>query len=330
MIQPYILGIFLPIFGVSLLIILLNVKRSVFTIEKTTKLIIFTVLVLIINILVFIYFGRVTYSRFYIILIQLPLYIAFHKISQYSDIKLLFTLLTAITFASIPVFVVTTLKILTDSNIFFMIFSCLFSYWLVLVLVIKFMSTNFIYALEYGDYKLFWKLSIIPILYYVYGFLSSQYNFIQYTQLDNIFINHIPNMIVLISYVLLIDIFKGSHEKQQLVNEYNFLSLQINASTKQIDVLRTAQNQTAIYRHDMRHHFSLIYSYLLNNEKQKALAYIEDIESSIMAFTPIHYCENKTANPILSTFVDKPHKLNITLELYVVLFETIFIPETDL
>lgn len=192
------------------------------------------------------------------------------------------------------------------------------------------MRPNYIYILQHGEDKIFWKFSVIPMLYYLYSYSISGYNFTANITLDSFFIRRIPDMIVFISYILLVDIFKNVHEKQTLTNERTLLAMQIDTAAKQIDVLKTTQKQTSIYRHDMRHHIALIHSYLIEDNIEKARQYLDLVQSNIDSITPISCCENNLVNLILTSFVLKANEHNITLTIDVILPKTLSIPETEL
>ncbi|MEG0366755.1 MAG: GHKL domain-containing protein, partial [Coprobacillus sp.] len=108
------------------------------------------------------------------------------------------------------------------------------------------------------------------------------------------------------------------------------LNLQMDSAKREIDFLKTSQQQSVIYRHDMRHHFSLINNYLSHNEIENAKEYVAQVQKDIDAITPIKYCENNTVNLILSSFTHKATELGVTLILDVKLPSQLSIPETDL
>jgi hypothetical protein len=80
----------------------------------------------------------------------------------------------------------------------------------------------------------------------------------------------------------------------------------------------------------MRHHFSLIQSYLADGETQKAEQYLAQAQADIDAITPVRYCENHTVNLILSSFAGKAKQLDVALFVNAVLPSQLSIPETEL
>lgn len=100
---------------------------------------------------------------------------------------------------------------------------------------------------------------------------------------------------------------------ERMKSEQAMLDLQIEAAKEQLNVLRTANEQTVIYRHDMRHHLSLLSGFAMDGDMQKIKEYLVAAESDINAVTPVRYSENETVNLILSSFEAKANKVGVSL-----------------
>jgi sensor histidine kinase regulating citrate/malate metabolism len=72
-------------------------------------------------------------------------------------------------------------------------------------------------------------------------------------------------------------------------------------------------NNTVIYRHDMRHHLSLIGGFATEGDLQKINEYLASTEAAIDALTPVRYCENETVNLIISSFETRAKKEHVVL-----------------
>ena len=91
------------------------------------------------------------------------------------------------------------------------------------------------------------------------------------------------------------------------------LAAQSERAKAEICALQQVQHQTAIYRHDMRHHLSLLCGYLAEGNAAKASEYIRQTQADINKIVPVKYCENIAANLILSSFAGKAAKQGVTL-----------------
>lgn len=315
--QTSILLLLLPIYGITIMAALLDLRRSNLTKQRFLRFAAFAAVSILVNVFVYKVFGRKVYVRFYVLLVQAPLYFGFQILSEYRGIKLLFTLLTTITLASLPVQFVILLRILTGGNGGFMLAGFAAAYLIMLFLVFWLLRPSYIYMLKHGEPKAFWKFCIIPTLYYLYGYLGSGYDFMQYSNLDKIFIRRISDLIVFVSYVMLVDIFKSTNEKQILKNEQDLMLMQLDAATAQIKQLRAAEEQSAIYRHDLRHHMNYLSTCISEDKLQEAAIYIKQTCEGIESTKVIQYSTNESINLILSSYTSKAKEIGIRTDIIV-------------
>lgn len=137
-------------------------------------------------------------------------------------------------------------------------------------------------------------------------------------------------LFILAVWDLLQERILAAKQMEQMQSEQAMLNLQIESAKDQLDSLRTANEQTRIYRHDMRHHLSLLSSFVTDGDIHKAREYIHAAESDIDAVTPVRYCENETVNLILSSFVNKADKSGVSLSVKAELPESLALPDTEL
>lgn len=125
---------------------------------------------------------------------------------------------------------------------------------------------------------------------------------------------------------------KINSEKQmaQLQSEQAILNMQMAAAGDQLQALRSSQEQTIIYRHDMRHHLSMIYNFVAQNDIDKINNYLHEVNADIDAITPIRYCKNETVNLLLSAFDSKAKNKGITLQIDVKIPVILGIEDTEL
>lgn len=85
-----------------------------------------------------------------------------------------------------------------------------------------------------------------------------------------------------------------------------------------------------VYRHDMRHHLSLLNSFAADGNLQKIKDYLASTEAAIEALTPVRYCENETVNLILSSFQNKAQKKKGSLQIDAKLPKKLNMNDTEL
>ena len=85
------------------------------------------------------------------------------------------------------------------------------------------------------------------------------------------------------------------------------LQAQVDSQAKEAELVR--QN-----RHDMRHHYQIMLSYVRENEVEKLTDYLERQTERIEAITTGRFCENETVNNILRVYYQKAAAQNISMQ----------------
>jgi undecaprenyl-diphosphatase UppP len=85
-----------------------------------------------------------------------------------------------------------------------------------------------------------------------------------------------------------------------MADEQSFiLKMKLDHAGQEMEALRVVEEQTSIYRHDMRHHLCMISSLLSAGRTEQATEYIRAMVSQIESIVPQRYCENDTVNLLL-------------------------------
>lgn len=278
------------------------------------------------NVLAQVVLGYRLYGKFYLLLTQLPVFVLFVIISKYKGIKLFFVLLTAVFFSSPVMFIISIIKCFIVPPLWVY----LLCYLLLLVLIKRFFKESFNNMLAFAENFVFMVFTVIPLLYYIYGYSLTQYQLADTMINKRYFILQIPLLIVLFSYILLAQIFKMVSEKAELKNAQNLVSAQLNAATKQMEQLRIAERQSAIYRHDLRHHMNYLNTCIAEGKLREATAYIKQTCEDINNMKLEKYSENEPVNLILSSYVGKAKEKGIAIEVHVTATDFLRFHITDL
>ena len=135
------------------------------------------------------------------------------------------------------------------------------------------------------------------------------------------------------SVMYIVFIFRFSAEesaRSQLEQTRNNLKLQVGQAVREIEALRTSQQQTRAYRHDLRHHLQYISACIENGRGEQAQEYIQSICSEIEASKVTIYCENEAANLIFSSFAGRAESCGVPLNIQAYIPQLISVAETDL
>ena len=176
--------------------------------------------------------------------------------------------------------------------------------------------------------RLFRIFSALPTLYYIYEY------FMLYTQQRYIAVQAFQELLptaMLLFFIFFIIVFQRESEKRRLAEQQSFiLEMRLEHAGREIETLRTVQEQTAIYRHDMRHHLGMIASLLATDRPEQAAAYIRQTTSEIEAIVPQRYCENNTVNLLLGFFQKKASEAGISLSIKATLPAQLRLDDTEL
>ena len=146
-----------------------------------------------------------------------------------------------------------------------------------------------IHALLCQAGKLPYVFGALPLLYYIYEY------FMLYTQRRYAEIQAFQELLptaMLLFFVLFIIVFQRESEKYRLAEQHRFMfEKELDHAKREINTLRTVKEQTAIYRHDMRHHLNMISSLLVAGRPEQAAAYIHRTAGEIEDIVPHRYCE---------------------------------------
>ncbi|MDD3253621.1 MAG: ATP-binding protein [Lachnospiraceae bacterium] len=320
----------LIIYGIIIMSMLLDLHPNKLPPGKRGAAILYTFVIVAGNGLAMKLLGQPLYGKYYLFLVQIPLYTGFAIFSCYKGVKLFFVLLSIIVLAAPPIMCVTALRTFCQIDMATSLVVFFICYVLMIAFVYKILKPDFNYMLENCESRHFWLFCLIPILDYVYSFVRTGYNFVQHFSPEGYWIRQIPTMIVFASYILLVRVFRSTRENQQLQNETNMMQMQMEAARLRLNELKNAQEQAVIYRHDMRHHLSLLAGFVAEGDMQKIKNYLAGAEIDMDAVTPTHYCDNETINLILSFFDKQAKKEGVKLCTEVRLPNELSISDTEL
>ncbi|MEG2929804.1 MAG: GHKL domain-containing protein [Oscillospiraceae bacterium] len=195
-------------------------------------------------------------------------------------------------------------------------------------LIERFFAKPAYQAMTYSWHSQF-LFGCLPLVYYVFDYATTVYTSILYTGIK-MMSEFLPTVMVVFYVWFIIAYHKEVQQKTQIQLEKNMLSMQMETAKLQLKVLRGSQEQAIIYRHDMRHHFSMLDSFAQQGDITKIKEYLANAQHELTAITPTSFCKNETVNLILSSFKDRAEKKKITLVIKADLPNELNISDTEL
>ena len=169
----------------------------------------------------------------------------------------------------------------------------------------------------------------LPAAYYVFDYATTIYSDSLYAGIPAL--NElIPTALILFYVVFLAAYHRETQERTKAELQSSVQAALLKQAQKEMDALRQAQLQAAIYRHDMRHHLNMIDGFLTAGKPEQALAYIRKARNDISNLSLKRFCENEAVNLICSSFADKAARMGIRLTVNVRLPETLPVSDTEL
>lgn len=271
-------------------------------------------------------FGHTNFIKLYPLLVHIPSFIAFHFVSKYKGIKLVFVLLTVFVLCTIPTAIGLLVASLFHGKLIILYGIKFLMYPPTGFFVYRYLRPSLLYMLRYTD-KGWLAFSTIPILYYAIIYFVYGYNEITSA---NIVIMVLCLVLTLTSYGVILKFFRQTREQLLMQNERSILLTQMDAAQVHLETLKESQEKTTIYRHDMRHHLRLINEYLSDNNNKGAGEYIRSLEKDIENSSVEEYCDNYAINLILRSYITKAKLDGIQVNVKINLPEKAHISDMDL
>lgn len=185
-----------------------------------------------------------------------------------------------------------------------------------------------LYEVLHRTGRLFYVFGALPALYYLYEY------FMIYTQRRFADVQAFQELLptaMLLFFTLFTIAFQRESEKRRLAEQQRFiLEMKLDYAGREVSILRAVEDQTSIYRHDMRHHLGMISSLLDAGQPGQATEYIRNMISRIESIVPRRYCENNTVNLLLGTFEKKAADMGVSLAIKASLPAQLCLNDTEL
>ena len=138
-----------------------------------------------------------------------------------------------------------------------------------------------------------------------------------------------PSTVSVFYFVFIILYYAETQKQANAQRERDMLAAQLQLAKTEFTSLRQLQEYTTVYRHDMRHHFTFLQGLASAGRIEGIKEYLNTAQSDIDAITPVRFCENETANLILSAFSGRAEQGGVFLSVEAKLPATIPLSDTE-
>ena len=173
------------------------------------------------------------------------------------------------------------------------------------------------------------QFGLIPAIYYGFDYLTRVYTDLLSSGLP-VVAEFMPTVCCGAYLVFLLYNCTEERRRSLLQQKQDNLKLQVAQAAREISALRESQTQAVRYRHDLRHHLQYLLSCIENSQTERAKDYISGICAELEAQKVRRWCENETANLILSAFAERAEKTGIKLDVRGAVPAVLHISDSDL
>ena len=310
LVSSVILSLMLLFYAVSAIWMLLDIKFKKLNKKKQGAVLLFSVVIVALHIFVIARYGTVMYARYYPLIAQIPVLIAFCFISEHSGAKVLFAVLTGVLLSAPIVFFSGLAQTILGATAAQVALLRLAGYVLMLIAVKKFFCPPVHYMMHNCD-KGWLQFCLIPTIYYLTTYFSGKYDFSGQKQTDAMLISGGLLLLVGAAYFLILKFFRQTYEKMELKKQQDVLKIQTAAAQTNIEQLEQEQEKMRYFQHDVRHHAQMLRAFLQSGEIEQAQSYLDTIEQERESIMLQSYCRNNAVNLILSSFATKAKQQNV-------------------
>lgn len=169
----------------------------------------------------------------------------------------------------------------------------------------------------------------LPIAYYLFDYTTAVYSDILYRG-GPVISELLPTALIVFYLFFLTTYQMQEQERGEALLQSSLLEAELRQAHFEMESLRAAEKQTAIYQHDMRHHLLAIDGFLSAGSPEQATEYIRSVQADIESISPKRYCENDMANLLCSAFTARAERIGVRLSVSIRLPQNISVPDTEL
>lgn len=124
--------------------------------------------------------------------------------------------------------------------------------------------------------------------------------------------------------------FEELDEKIRVKNENELLNMHIKSISESADLIEKKEEKIKILRHDMRHKTQMLFSFISENEKDKALALLKKLNTELLPISTAKFCQNQIIDSAISIYAHKAISSQTKLEYEISLPKELPFDENDI
>lgn len=159
-------------------------------------------------------------------------------------------------------------------------------------------------------------LGAMPLVYYLFDYATTKFSSLLYSG-SKVVVEFLAFSLCL-SYVLFLLVYFREYETKSKAEQYGrLMDMQLHSLRSEMEQVRLSEQRMAILRHDMRHHLSVLQTFIRDQENSRALNYIQEINNRYDDTVIVSYCKNDVLNSVLSIYSSRFAENVITFDAHI-------------
>jgi len=181
------------------------------------------------------------------------------------------------------------------------------SYCLVILPIYWMLKRHFVrhaYDAIHHSAQTMYLFGSLPLVYYVYDYVADTYA--DLLPVSSPALTEFFTTAIIVFFIACLIAYRVQTRQRAYAElQRSVLEVELKQAGSELESMRRVESQTALYRHNMRHHLNAIDAFLSAGDAEQAQEYIRSVQADVEAITPKHYCENELVNLLCSSFTAK-------------------------
>lgn len=170
---------------------------------------------------------------------------------------------------------------------------------LILLLLLRYLRNVYLAEQQLREHG--WlPMCLIPALFYTALYTLTSYPGNVHKTPANIVTVFVLLVMMVVAYILMFRILNAQRRDDALLRNNELLETYAKRMERENEILQKAEFETAMLRHDMRHHVRIMAAYLKANQLDLLEQAFAEVDETIAALKPEQYCENAAINSLLA------------------------------
>lgn len=295
--------------------------KTIFIFSITTIIMIIS-LVILWNIL-----GTNFLITIYTFIVHIPAIFIFMYASLYRGWKLLFQILSSVSFCMIIQHIAGLIYYITNENILALVISYLISTITLFLFIIYYIKPILLKVLVHINHGWWFMCLVMGVYYITVVYLIPTYAGVE---LNSTILKPVISFIMIGFYTLIMFLFTSMLREIEIKHNIKVLKIQSSALQSRMDTIKTTEKMIQMERHNLRHRLKTIENLILNKKYDIAIEFINSSQQQIDKCETISWCKPPILDAVFSSYFQEAELNNIEIDAKIVLSQEPNVNESEL